>query len=68
MGKVEPMGRGCQLFWFLNMETIPTVQQQKYTFSHLYISEEIKIIRKKYRQNLNNENLTDKAITDLEQE
>ncbi len=52
MEEGELMGRGSQLYWFLNMEIMPTVQQQKYIFSHLYISDDIKKMQIRYRKEL----------------
>lgn len=46
------MGRKSQLFWFLNMEEVPSAQQRKYIFTKLYISEELKEFRREYRQSL----------------
>ncbi len=50
------------------MEIAPTAQQQKYVFSHLYISDDIKKMRTKYRQNLNKMERSESEISDSKEE
>ena len=53
MEKGEIMGRGSELFWFLNMKKIPTAQQCKSIFGYLHITDELKELRMEYQRNLN---------------
>jgi len=46
------MGKGSQIFWFLNAEKIPTSMEQIHHYSHLSITNELKKIRRIYRREL----------------
>jgi len=46
------MGRGSQIFWFLNEDKMPTELEQRHYYSHVEITDELKKLRRKYRHNL----------------
>jgi len=47
------VGRGSQLFWFLNAPEVPTAVQQRSVYTHLTITEGLRGFRQKYRQKKN---------------
>lgn len=44
------MGRGSQLYWFLNEKKMPSEAQIKHTYTHLSITSKIKKLRREHLQ------------------
>jgi hypothetical protein len=44
------MSRLSQLFWFLNEDKLPTIEEQKTIYTDIQITEELKALRRKWRQ------------------
>jgi len=44
------MGSASQIFWFLNLEELPTDQAMKNIFTHFSITTELKEFRRDYRK------------------
>ena len=42
------MGRGSDLYWFLNEKKIPTEKQIQHYYTHLSITPEIKKVRREH--------------------
>ena len=45
------MGRGSQIFWFLNMKKLPSPSHERNIFTHLTITEELREMRRDYQKN-----------------
>jgi len=50
------MGRGTELFEFLNAEIIPTAIEIQHHYNYLDISDDLKKFRRKWRRELKKEN------------
>jgi len=46
------MGRGSQIFWYLNSEKTPTESELRIVYTHLDITNELKKYRKEHRRTL----------------
>ena len=44
------MGRGSQLFWFLNSEKMPTKHEIEHYYTGLSITDELKKFRRQWRK------------------
>jgi len=57
------MGRGSQIFCFLNEEKMPTELQQRHYYTSLHITPELKKLRREYRKELKKQKLDTKPKT-----
>jgi len=46
------MGRGSQVFWYVNREEHPTEREKAHVFSHINIGDALKKLRGEYRREL----------------
>lgn len=62
------MGRGSQIFWFLNSEKIPTPHEISHHYTHLSVNSELKRLRDSHQRNLKKELLRKKKDIKSDQE
>jgi len=55
------MGRGSQIFWYLNSEKHPTDEELRVVYTHLGITSDLKDRRKEYRRMLKKLNKEDQT-------
>lgn len=46
------MGRGSQIFWFLNAEKMPSEEEITNHYTNLFVNDELKKLRAEHQRNL----------------